>query len=76
VTVPSPSQDPGGQPQTRARLRSQMNIRNAGGLIAFGVLGVLGVIGLATGHEQTGAVALVIGGPALIVLVARLAARR
>ena len=29
-----------------------MNIRNAGGLIAFGVLGVLGVIGLATGHEQ------------------------
>jgi len=53
-----------------------MNFRNAAGLIAFSVLGVLGVIGLATGHEQTGAVALVIGGPALIVLVVRLAARR
>jgi hypothetical protein len=76
VTVPSPSQDPAGQPQARARLRTLMNMRNAGGLIAFSVLGVLGVIGLATGHEQTGAVALVIGGPALIVLIVRLAARR
>jgi hypothetical protein len=76
VTVPNPSQDPGGQPQARERLRTLMNMRNVGGLIAFSVLGVLGVVGLATGHEQTGAVALVIGGPALIVLVVRLARRR
>jgi hypothetical protein len=53
-----------------------MNIRNSGGLIAFSVLAVLGVIGLATGHEGTGLVALVIGGPAVIVIIARLAGRR
>jgi hypothetical protein len=53
-----------------------MNIRNAGGLIAFSVLGVLGVVGLATGHEHSGLVALVIGGPAVIVIVARLVGRR
>jgi hypothetical protein len=76
VTVPSPSQDPGGQAQTRARLRTLMNIRNAGGVIVFSVIGVLGVVGLATGHEGSGLVALVIGGPMVIVIVARLAGRR
>jgi hypothetical protein len=50
-----------------------MNIRNTGGVIAFSVLAVLGVIGLATGHERTGLVALVIGGPVVIVIVVRLA---
>jgi hypothetical protein len=53
-----------------------MSIRNAGGLIAFAVLGVLGVVGLATGHERSGVIALVIGAPAVVVLVARLAGRR
>jgi hypothetical protein len=53
-----------------------MNIRNAGGVIAFSVLGVLGVVALATGHERTGVIALVIGGPAMIFMVARLAGRR
>jgi hypothetical protein len=53
-----------------------MNVRNAGGVIAFSVLGVLGVVGLATGHERSGLIALVIGGPALIFIVARLAGRR
>jgi len=76
VTVPSPSQDPGGQAQTRARLRALMNIRNAGGVIVFSVIGVLGVVGLATGHEGSGLAALVIGGPMVIVIVARLAGRR
>jgi hypothetical protein len=76
VTVPSPSQDPGGQAQTRARLRALMNIRNAGGVIVFSVIGVLGVVGLATGHEGSGLVALVIGGPMVIVIVVRLAGRR
>ena len=52
-----------------------MNVRNAGGVIAFSVLGVLGVVGLATGHERSGLIALVIGGPALIFIVARLAGR-
>lgn len=53
-----------------------MNIRNSGGVIAFSVLGVLGVIGLATGHEHSGIIALVIGGPAMIFMVTRLAGRR
>jgi hypothetical protein len=53
-----------------------MNTRNAGGVIAFSVLGVLGVVGLATGHERTGLVALVFGGPMVIVIVARLAGRK
>ena len=53
-----------------------MNIRNSGGLIAFSVLGVLGVVGLLTGHEDSVIIALVIGGPAMIVLVVRLADRR
>jgi hypothetical protein len=53
-----------------------MNIRNTGGAIVFSVMAVLGVIGLATGHEDSGLVALVIGGPMLIVTVARLARRR
>jgi hypothetical protein len=53
-----------------------MNVRNAGGLIAFSVMAVLGVVGVATGHEGSGLVALVIGAPAVIVIVARLARRR
>jgi hypothetical protein len=53
-----------------------MNTRNAGGVIAFSVLGVLGIVGLATGHERSGLIALVIGGPAVIFIVARLAGRR
>ena len=53
-----------------------MNIRNAGGVIVFSVMAVLGVIGLATGHEDSGLVALVIGGPMVIITVARLAGRR
>jgi hypothetical protein len=53
-----------------------MNIRNAGGLIAFSVLGLLGVVGVATGHERNGLIALVIGGPAVIAIVTRLAGRR
>lgn len=76
MTVPSPSQDPEGQAQTRERPRALMNIRNAGGLIAFSVLGVLGIVGLATGHERSGVIALVIGGPAMIFMVTRLASRR
>ena len=76
MTVPSPSQDPGGQAQTRARLRALMNTRNTGGVIVFSVMAVLGVVGLATGHEDSGLVALVIGGPMLIATVARLARRR
>lgn len=76
MTVPSPSQGPEGQAQTRARLRALMNIRNAGGVIVFSVMGVLGVVGLATGHEGSGLVALVIGAPMAIVIVARLAGRR
>jgi len=76
VGEPSPSQDSEGQAQRRARLRAPMKLRNAGGLIAFSVLGLLGIVGLATGHEGTGAVALVIGGPALIFMVARLVSRR
>jgi hypothetical protein len=76
VRVPSPSQDAEGQAQTRSRLRSLMNVRNVGGITAFSVLGLLGVIGLATGHEHTGAIALVIGGPTLIFMIVRLAGRR
>jgi hypothetical protein len=53
-----------------------MNIRNAGGVIGFAVIGALGVVGLATGHERSGLIALVIGGPAMIFIVARLAGRR
>jgi hypothetical protein len=75
MTVPSPLQDPEDQAQTRARLRALMSIRNAGGVIVFSVMGVLGIVGLATGHERSGLVALVIGGPAVIVIVARLARR-
>lgn len=53
-----------------------MNVRNAGGVIVFSMMGVLGVVGLATGHERSGLVALVIGGPMVIFIVARLAGRR
>ncbi len=53
-----------------------MNIRNAGGVIVFSAMGVLGVVGLATGHEASGLVAVVIGAPAVIVIVTRLAGRR
>jgi hypothetical protein len=52
------------------------NVRNTGGVIVFSVMGVLGILGLATGHERSGLIALVIGGPALIFTVARLAGRR
>jgi hypothetical protein len=76
VTVPSPSQDPEDRAQTRANQRALMNARNSVGIIVFSVLGVLGIVGLATGHEGSGLVALVIGGPALIFMVARLAGRR
>jgi hypothetical protein len=47
-----------------------------GGVIVFAVMAVLGVVGLATGHERSGIIALVIGAPALIFIVARLAGRR
>jgi hypothetical protein len=53
-----------------------MNIRNAGGVIVFSVMGVLGIVGLATGHEGSGLVALLIGGPMVLVIVARQAGRR
>jgi hypothetical protein len=76
MTMPSPSQDPGGQAQAQARLRALKNIRNAGGIIVFSVMGVLGIVGLATGHEGSGLVALVIGGPMVIVMVTRLTGRR
>jgi hypothetical protein len=39
-------------------------------------MAALGIVGLATGHEASGLVALVIGGPMLIVIVARLAGHR
>lgn len=73
---PSPSRDAEGQAQTRMGLRSLGNFRNAGGVIAFSVLGLLGIVGLATGHDRSGAVALVIGGPALIFMIARLLSHR
>ena len=73
---PSPSRDAEGQARTREGRRSLTNFRNAGGVIAFSVLGLLGIVGLATGHERSGAVALVIGGPALIFMVARLVGHR
>lgn len=76
MTVPSPSQDPGDQAQARASLRALTNIRSAGGVIVFSVMAVLGVVGLATGHEASGLAALVIGGPMVIVIVVRLAGRR
>jgi hypothetical protein len=76
VGVPGSSQDSKDQTQRQARLRAPMKLRNAGGVIAFSVLGVLGIVGLATGHERSGAVALVIGGPALIYMVARLVSHR
>jgi hypothetical protein len=53
-----------------------MNIRNAGGVIAFSVMGVLGVVGLATGHERSGLIALALGGGVVIVVAGRLAGRR
>lgn len=48
-----------------------MKFRNAGGVIVFSVMGVLGVVGLATGHERSGLIALVIGAPALIFIATR-----
>ncbi|MGH3158296.1 MAG: hypothetical protein ACRDNF_17225 [Streptosporangiaceae bacterium] len=76
MTVPSPLQDPERQAPTRAGLRTLMSVRNAGGVIVFAVMAVLGVVGLATGHERSGIIALVIGAPALIFVVARLTGRR
>jgi hypothetical protein len=76
VTVPSPSQDSGDQAQGRASQRALTNIRTAGGAIVFSVMAVLGLVGLATGHVASGLAALVIGGPMVIVIVARLAGRR
>jgi hypothetical protein len=68
VVVPSPSQDPDAKAQARARLRALTNIRAAGGLIAFTAMAVLGVVGLATGHERSGLIALAFGGGAVIVI--------
>jgi hypothetical protein len=75
MTVPSPLQDPEGQARTRARLRTLMNIRNAGGVIVFSAMAVLGVVGVATGHERSGLLAVVFGGGVVITIVARLARR-
>ena len=76
MTVPSPLQDPEDQEQARAKLRALMNIRNTGGVIVFSAMGVLGVVGLATGHDRSGLVALVFGGLAVLAIVARLTGRR
>ena len=70
MAEPSPSQQPAGQAQALTRIRS------AGGVLVFSVMAVLGIVGLATGHVASGLVALVIGGPMLIVVIVRLAGRR
>jgi hypothetical protein len=71
-----PSQDPAGKAQARARLRALTSIRAAGGLIVFAAMAVLGVVGLATGHEHSGLIALAFGGGAVIVIVGSLNRRR
>ena len=76
MTIPRPLQDSEGQAQSRARQRALLKVRSAGGVIVFSVMAVLGVVGLATGHEGSGLVALVIGAPMLIVIVTRLAVHR
>ncbi len=53
-----------------------MNIRNAGGVIVFSAMAVLGVVGVATGHERSGLLAVVFGGGVVITIVARLTGRR
>jgi hypothetical protein len=73
--LPSPSQDPDRQAQGRARMRALRNSRTAGGLLVFTVMAVLGVVGLATGHEGSGLAALVIGGLAVIGISASLGRR-
>jgi hypothetical protein len=57
-------------------MRALTNVRNAGGVIVFAVMGLLGIFELASGHERSGVLALILGGLALIFVVARLAARR
>lgn len=76
MVVPSPSQDPEGQARTRARLRTMMKMRTAGGLLVLTVMAVLGVVALATGHERTGLIALVLGGLAVMSVVGQLNRRR
>jgi hypothetical protein len=62
-------------PQARSWQRL-LNVRSAGGVIVFSAMAVLGVVALATGHKVSGLIALVIGAPVVIVVVARLAGRR
>ncbi len=76
MVVPSPSQDPAAKAQAQARLRALARIRATGGLIAFTAMAVLGVVGLATGHERSGLIALAFGGGAVIVIVGALNRRR
>jgi hypothetical protein len=75
VTVPSPVQDSERQAQSQARQRL-LKLRSAGGVTVFSAMAVLGVVGLATGHEVSGLIALAIGAPVVIVVVARLAGHR
>jgi hypothetical protein len=42
----------------------------------FAAMAVLGVVGLATGHERSGLIALAFGGGAVIVIVGSLNRRR
>jgi hypothetical protein len=53
-----------------------MNIRNTAGVIVFSAMAVLGVVGVATGHERSGLLAVVFGGGAVITLAGRLTGRR
>ena len=70
--LPSASQDPDRQARGRARLQALTRFRAVGGLLVFAVMAVLGVVGLATGHEGSGLAALVIGGLAVIGISASL----
>jgi hypothetical protein len=53
-----------------------MNIRTAGGVVAFTAMAGLGIAGLATGHERSGLIGLLFGGAAVIVVGSSLARRR
>jgi LPXTG-motif cell wall-anchored protein len=74
--TPSPSQNAETQARTRASLRALRSIRASGAVIAFAAMTVLGIVGLATGHDRGGITAVVIGGIAMIGLIATLARRR
>ena len=73
---PAQAQDPRARAQAQAEWRALRIFRAGGALVFLLVLAVGGIVGLATGHYQSGIVALAVGGVGGIVTIAGLILRK